>query len=183
MNANDTALLVVDVQEKLVPHILNHSSMVWNIERLLKAANLLNVEVRVSEQYPKGLGKTVSALTGHLCENDLVAEKTMFSCRECEPVFQDLANNGIHNILVCGIETHVCVAQTSLDLIAQGFNVFLCVDAVGSRSQLDHQTAIRRLENSGVTITTAEATMFEWCEHSKNEVFKEVSKLVQEVPA
>lgn len=184
MNRDDSAILTIDVQEKLLPLIPNQEQLCWNITRLLDGAKILDVEVRGTEQYPRGLGKTVESIASKLnsASGHQVAEKTMFSCRECSSLFAQLADSGIHNLLLCGIETHVCVAQTALDLIAQGFNVFVCVDAVGSRHELDHATALRRLESCGVALTTTEAALFEWCEQSGSDAFKGISKLVQQAP-
>jgi nicotinamidase-related amidase len=182
MNADDSALMVIDLQEKLVPHISNHAQIVWNISRLIEGAGALGVAVCGTEQYPKGLGGTVEPIASLLQANSQqgVPEKTMFSCRECDSLVDGLSETGIHNLLLCGIETHVCVAQSALDLMAQGFNVFVCVDAIGARSPVDHRVAIRRLENSGVTLTTTEAALFEWCEQAGSEKFKKISKLVQQ---
>ena len=180
MNADDTALIVIDVQEKLLPHILDHTELSWNITRLIRAAKTLGLPIRATEQYPKGLGHTVEPIRKEIELQSGAAEKLMFSCRECESVFKSLSESGIHNLLLCGIETHVCVAQTALDMLASGFDVYLCLDAIGSRSSIDHDTAIRRMESSGATLTTTEAAMFEWCERAGSDKFKTISKLVQE---
>ncbi len=130
MSAAHTALLVIDVQEKLVPWIQGHERVVWNIRRLLDGARLLGVEVFGTEQYRKGLGPMVPELAARL---PAMPEKETFSCGGCPEVFQSLRAAGRHQILVVGIESHVCVAQTVLDLLANGFQVFVAVDAVGSR--------------------------------------------------
>jgi len=179
MNADDSALIVIDVQEKLMPLISGHERLAWNVGRLIDGATELAVNIRATEQYPKGLGGTVTSIADKLAQSDF-AEKTMFSCRECDQVFGELSDSGIHNLLLCGIETHVCVAQSALDLVSQGFNVFVCVDAVGARGKVDHETALRRLEASGVMLTTTEAALFEWCEKSGSDSFKTISKLVQQ---
>ena len=179
MNSDDTAVLVVDLQEKLVPHILDHAKVVWNVTRLLRAAKVLGVRILGTEQYPKGLGATVPEVSG-LMEGAELTEKLMFSCRECSSLLDELETHQVRNVLLCGIETHVCVAQTALDLIANGFNVFLCVDAVGSRFSLDQDVALQRMECAGATLTTTEAAMFEWCESAGSDSFKSISKLVQE---
>lgn len=182
MNADDSAVVVIDVQEKLLPHISNHQRIEWNILRLLEGAGELGVAVCGTEQYPRGLGGTVESIAGPLksLSQHEIPDKTMFSCRECIGLLSALSDSGVHNLLLCGIETHVCVAQSALDLLAQGFNVFVCVDAVGSRSSEDHRFGIRRMENSGATLTTTEAALFEWCEKSGSEQFKAISKLVQQ---
>lgn len=182
MNAHDSALVVIDVQEKLFPHILDHERIEWNILRLLATARTLGVEVCATEQYPQGLGGTIESIAQPIAEisKHEVPAKTMFSCRQCIGLFSNLSDAGIRNLLLCGAETHVCVTQSALDLMAQGFNVFVCVDAVGARSKLDHKMGIRRMEGSGATLTTTEGAMFEWCEKSGSDQFKVISKLVQQ---
>ena len=181
MNAQDSALVVIDVQEKLIPHIRNYETVTWNIGRLITGARLLGVRILATEQYPKGLGATIEAIRQPLSAGDSpIPEKTMFSCRECTQEFSRLYQQGIQKLLLTGIETHVCVSQSALDLIAAGFSVYVCVDAVGSRHRIDHDTALRRLENSGAVLTTTEAVLFEWCELAGREEFKAISKLVQE---
>lgn len=177
MNASNSALLVIDVQEKLVPLIYNHRQVVWNIGRLLDAAKLLGVRTLATEQYPKGLGPTVAELRERL---NATPEKSMFSCRECVDLFASLRDEGVDNLLLVGIEAHVCVQQTALDLLAQGFNVFLAIDAIGSRFQLDYTTAIDRMKTCGATATTTESAMFEWCESAAHPQFKQLSQLVRQ---
>lgn len=177
MSRTNTALLVIDVQEKLVPAIENHERVVWNIRRLLDAAKLLNVPFYATEQYPRGLGHTVDTLKERLAS---IPEKSMFSCRECRELFDELRGRGVSNLLLVGIESHVCVQQTALDSVSAGFNVFIAADAVGSRHDMDHDIALCRMEASGCFVTTTESAMFEWCETSQAEEFKAVSKLVQE---
>jgi nicotinamidase-related amidase len=182
MNRHDTALVVIDVQEKLVPHIHAHQKMIWNIGRLIDGAAALGVTIRATEQYPKGLGGTVSPLAERLSlvQNSMIPEKIMFSCRECRAAFGELVERRIQKLLLTGIETHVCVLQSALDLIAGGFNVYLCTDAVGSRYELDRDIAIRRMEDNGVTLTTTETALFEWCEQAGSPEFKTISQLAQQ---
>ena len=178
MNADDTALLVIDVQEKLLPHIRGHERIVFNLTRLIRGASALGVRTEVTERYPKGLGYTVAAV-GELTGSP-APEKLMFSCRECGALMESLRESGCHRVLLAGIETHVCVAQTAFDFIAAGFDCYLCLDAIGSRFEIDHETAIRRMELAGVTPTTTEAALFEWCETAGTPEFKTISKLAQE---
>ena len=182
MNRNDTAVLVVDVQEKLLPHIEGAAAVSWNIGRLLRAAGALGVKYCVTEQYPKGLGPTVPEIMEHATSpfTGTAPEKLMFSCRECSSLFEELTKAGVHRILVCGIEAHVCVLQSVLDLIASGFEVYICTDAIGSRCEQDKDVALKRMESSGATLVTTEMAMFEWCEVAGSPEFKVVSKLVQE---
>ena len=177
MSRGDTGLLVVDVQEKLLPAISQHERLAWNIRRLIDGAKILGVQVAATEQYPKGLGRTVSLLAQRL---EVIPEKLMFSCRECSVVFDRFREANLHKVLVVGIETHVCVQQTVLDLLADGYRTFVAVDAVGSRSTMDHDTALRRMDSAGATLTTAESALFEWCEAAGTPEFKQISALVRE---
>jgi nicotinamidase-related amidase len=179
LSVGDSALLVVDVQEKLIGFVLDYQRLVWNIRRLIDGAGILGVPVAASEQYPKGLGRTVPELAGRL---GAAAEKIEFSCRECGPVWESLRTRGIFKVLVVGIETHVCVGQTVLDLLSDGFRVYVAVDAVGSRHRIDHETALGRMESCGATLTTTEAALFEWCERAGTPQFKQISALVRELP-
>ena len=123
MSRSDSALLVVDVQEKLVPAISSAARIVWNVRRLIDGAKLLGLPVAATEQYPQGLGPTVPELVSHL-ENR--PAKLSFSCRELADVFADLRRRSVEKLLVCGIETHVCVQQTVLDLLADGWRAECC---------------------------------------------------------
>ncbi|NUQ62489.1 MAG: hydrolase [Pirellulales bacterium] len=177
MSVGDTALLVVDVQEKLVPAIADHQQVVWNVGRLIDGAKILGVPVAATEQYPKGLGPTVPEIARRLGE---IPSKLTFSCGGCPDVFADWESRGIHKVLVCGIECHVCVQQTVLDLLAGGWRVYLAVDAVGSRHESDCRTALGRMDSSGATLTTTEAVLFEWCDIAGTPQFKQISQLVRQ---
>ena len=177
MSPRDTALLVVDVQEKLTRIIPGSERLVWNVRRLIDGAKILDLPVVATEQYPQGLGSTVHELAERLGE---VPSKLTFSCRGCPEIFAQLRSRGIHKVLVCGIEAHVCVQQTVLDLLADGWRVYVAVDAVGSRFEIDFQTALRRMDSSGATLTTTEAALFEWCEVAGTPEFKAVSRLARE---
>ncbi len=179
MARHRSALMVIDVQEKLAPAIENIDRLAWNISRLVRAAGVLGVPVAVTEQYPQGLGRTVSTLAA-LVDDHAVDEKRMFSCRECTGLIDGLRNQGRDQIVVVGIESHVCVLQSALDLVAQGFDVFVVADAVGSRSADDCRWALERMMLAGATIVTTEMVLFEWCETSAAPEFKEVSALVRE---
>lgn len=179
MSAADTALLVVDVQEKLLPAIAHGQRVAWNVRRLLDGAALLGLPAVGTEQYPKGLGKTVAQVAERLGP---APEKLLFSCCGCQELFEGLRERGVHKLLVVGIEAHVCVQQTVLDLLSGGWRVYVAVDAVGSRFEIDYQTALRRMESSGATLTTTEAALFEWCEIAGTPGFKEISRLVRESP-
>lgn len=179
MNVGDTGLLVVDMQGKLLTLIADHERVTWNCRRLIEGAKLLGIPVAGTEQYPQGLGPTTPILAERI---GAMPAKKLFSARECAAIFYGWRDQGIYKILVCGIEAHVCVQQTVLDLLGEGFRTYLAVDAIGSRRPLDADTAIRRLDASGATITTTEAALFEWCETAAHPNFKAISALVKETP-
>ena len=179
MSRNDSALLVVDVQEKLIPLIKDHQQLVWNAGRLLEGAEVLGIPARACEQYPAKLGPTVEELNQRLKE---IPAKLTFSCAECVELFESLSEQGVRSILVVGIETHVCVQQTVFDLIADGYQVYLAVDALASRYEVDRDVALRRMESGGATLTTVEAALFEWCRVAGTAVFKTISGLAKESP-
>ena len=177
MSATDTGLIVVDVQQKLISLIDGRARIVWNIRRLIDGAKLLGLPVLASEQYPQGLGPTSPELASRL---EHVFEKTAFSCGGCDELCKRLGSQERRKWLVCGIEAHVCIQQTVIDLLGEGFRIYVAVDAVGSRYKIDYETALRRLESSGATPTTVEAALFEWCDDSKSPAFKQISQLVRE---
>jgi nicotinamidase-related amidase len=177
MSPGDTGLLVVDVQQRLVPAIAGHARVVWNVRRLIDGAKILGLPVVATEQYPEGLGPTVPELAQRLGQ---IPSKRTFSCGGCPQLFRELEGRGVHKLLVCGIEAHVCVEQTVLDLLAGAWHVYVAVDAVGSRYEIDYRTALARMDSAGATLTTTEAALFEWCQVAGTPEFKEISWLVQE---
>ncbi|HZL91227.1 MAG TPA: hydrolase [Pirellulaceae bacterium] len=179
MSRGDSALLVVDMQEKLLRLIPGHERIIFNCRRLIDGAKILGIPVAATEQYPQGLGPTADALRQRLGE---IPAKLAFSCGECAPIFETWQQQGIFKILVCGIETHVCVQQTVMDLLGEAYRVLVAVDALGARHAIDHETAIRRMDSAGATLTTTEAALFEWCEVAGTPQFKQISALVRESP-
>lgn len=170
-----SALVVIDIQERLLPTIPDGSTVVTETCRLVDAARLFNVPVLSTEQYPKGLGPTVSPLVERL---DGAATKLSFSCCGCDSFSRQLGDTTEAAVL-CGLETHVCIAQTALDLLAEGIGVWVAADAVASRRQIDHEVALRRLESAGAVLTTSEAILFEWCRSADHPAFREMRKLLR----
>lgn len=179
MNRDDAALLVVDMQAKLLPLIAGSSRVVWNVRRLIDGAKILGVPVAATEQYPQGLGPTTPELAERLGP---IPAKLAFSCCECGELFARWRDEGRWKVLVCGIETHVCVGQTVHDLLAEGFRVYVAADAVAARGAIDHEIALRRMDSAGATLTTTEAALFEWCAAAGTPEFKQISQLVREQP-
>jgi hypothetical protein len=178
LSALNSIVLVVDVQERLLTVMPDAPGLIRDIGFLLDVANLLKVPALATEQYPQGLGPTFPDLIRRLPLER--PAKVAFSCCGAPGLLSELRQLGRPNIVVCGMETHVCVLQTVLDLIAEGLQVFVPVDAVQSRFAIDHDTAITRMDRAGAVLTTCEATAFEWLGGSDHPQFKAVSKLVQE---
>jgi nicotinamidase-related amidase len=173
----DSGILVVDVQEKLMPLIPRGKQIVANMRFLLEVAKVLNVYAQATEQYPKGLGGTVPELAAYFPQRP---EKSGFSCCAIPEVTQRFRERGCKKVLVVGIEAHVCVLQTVLDLLAEGFVVHVAADSIAGRYELDHDIALRRMERAGAILTTAETAAFELTGQSGTPEFKAISKLVQE---
>jgi nicotinamidase-related amidase len=175
--AEHSALLVVDVQGKLLERIDRKDETLANVVRLIKAANLLGMPVMATEQYPKGLGPSVPEIVELIPHR---AEKTVFHCCAAAPVFEALHAQGIRKVTLAGIEAHVCVAQTALELLKANFYVQVPADAVSSRHAFDRDTALRRLEQAGAVVTSTEAAIFEWTETADHPQFKAISALIKE---
>jgi nicotinamidase-related amidase len=177
MNRDDTALLVVDMQEKFLAVIPDSKRLIWNCRRLLDAAMALGLPVAATEQYPEKMMPTVPELKVRIGS---APDKIAFSACVCSEIFERWRNEGRFRVLVCGIEAHVCIQQSAFDLTAAGFEVYLAVDACGSRNAIDCTTALRRMESAGIILTTTEAAMFEWCSTADAPEFKAISALAKE---
>jgi nicotinamidase-related amidase len=176
LTAADSALLVIDVQDKLLPAIHGVPRLLLNLSFLLDAAKANGVPVLATEQYPKGLGPTHAAIADRLPPDR--PAKVVFSCGGVPEVTSALADRP--NVLLAGIEAHVCVLQTALDLLGRGLTVFVAADAVSSRDPADRDIALRRLERAGAIVTTTETAAFEWLGSAGAAAFKTISRLVQE---
>ncbi len=173
-----TALLVIDIQERILPVINNHQRIVDNTIKLIKGFKVLGLPIYFTEQYPKGLGPTTRTILDEL--GDLKPfDKMSFSCSGAGELFEEFKRNNLSQIVVCGIEAHVCVQQTVLDLIENGIQVNLAADAVSSRKEIDYQTALERMRHHGVEATTTESILFELLNVCGTPQFKEISKLVK----
>jgi nicotinamidase-related amidase len=177
MTAGDTGLLVIDVQDKLVPKILGAPALIRNIAFLIDAARVLEMPVQATEQYPRGLGPTVPELLSRLPERP---DKVAFSSCAVPSVVETFHREARPKIVLAGIEAHVCVLHTAFDLLTHGFRVYVPADAVGSRYAIDHEFALRRLEQAGAILTTTETCVFEWIGGAGHPKFKQISLLVQE---
>jgi nicotinamidase-related amidase len=177
LHRNSSALLIIDVQERLVKAMNNRASVEAAISTLQQGMAILNVPTLITEQYPRGLGATIPGILEQNPEASVV-EKTTFSCCGEESFWPELATIKRRQIIVTGIETHVCVLQTVLDLINAGYQVHLPVSATCSRADENRDNAIRRMEKAGAIITNVESVLFELLRAAGNAEFKAISKLV-----
>lgn len=176
LDSTRSGLLVIDVQEKLCPLISGSDSVIGQINRLIQAAKLLSIPMAATVQYPRGLGPLVASLAQ---EFPSAEEKVAFSAAVCRGALDCWTGEARDQIVLVGIETHVCVQQTVLDLLAEGLRPFVVADAVAARNVADHDVALDRMRDNGATVTTAEAVMFEWLGTADRPEFKAVSKIIQ----
>jgi nicotinamidase-related amidase len=173
-------LLLIDLQERLLPAMLDGHAVVRQARILLEAARRLRVPVTVTEQYPRGLGPTVHELREQFANDVFVSPKLSFSGLRDPAVAERLAGEGgRRQIVVAGVEAHVCVLQTSLDALAAGYDVFVVRDAVSSRAALSVETAAARLIQAGARLVTTEMVLFEWLGAAGSEDFKALSALIR----
>jgi nicotinamidase-related amidase len=148
-----------------------------NVNKLLRGAEILNLETIITEQYPKGLGNTCKEV--QLPENPNIFEKVCFSCMQSDPVSDQLKLTNVKDIIVCGVEAHICVLKTTLDALKDGYNVHVVADAVSSRTPENRQLALERLRQSGAFITSTEMIMFMLLNEAGTDEFKAISKLIK----
>jgi nicotinamidase-related amidase len=175
----DTLLLIIDVQGRLAKGVFNASAVETAISKMIRACEVLEVPVLVTEQYPKGLGQTISSLQ-QLLPGNIPVEKLSFSCCGTQEFMHRLRSFNRNDILVAGIETHVCVYQTAVELIEFGYNVHLVTDAVSSRTEENKNLGIRCIEKAGASLTSTEMALFELLRVAEGDRFKAVSKIVKE---
>ncbi len=177
LDPGSAALLVVDIQEKLLPSIQEAQACEAAARRMIDAAQVLNVPVILTEQYPAGLGPTCGPVRS-ACGDAPRFEKLLFSA--CiAPVMQAIENLGRRQVIVVGIEAHVCVQQTVLDLLRLAYVVHVCADAVSSRRTLDRDIALDRMRQAGAMVTTTESAIFELLGQAGTEQFKRILKIVK----
>jgi nicotinamidase-related amidase len=175
LTAEGAVLLLVDLQQRLMPVIHDHDAVVARAVRLAEAAQLLDVPIRATEQYPAGLGPTVPPLAAY---PQATLTKTTFSAA-ADPGFAALLPAGSGQVVVAGCEAHVCVLQTVLDLLGAGRRVVLAADATGSRDPADKAVAVERARQHGAEIVTSEMVLFEWLRDARHPKFREVQKLLK----
>ena len=178
LSTETSLLIVIDVQEKIFATMYEQKRVKDNIIRMVGGAKTLKIPIIWTEQYSKGLGPTIpelrAALGGHTCY-----EKITFSCADDNQILKAVEKVNPRDILLCGIEAHVCVYQTAADLIDRGNRVHLVSDAVMSRHKSNHEIALQRMEQIGVNITSVEMALFEFQRVARGETFKPIAALIK----
>ena len=170
------ALLIIDTQEKIIRPIIKKDLIIKNIKKLIDAYQILDENIFISEQNPLKLGTTIPEL---LPKSEFKRiEKMEFSLANRKEFLKELENKKITNLIVCGIETHICIQQTVLDCLQKGFEIILISDAMSSRNRLDHEIALQRMIQRGAIITTTESIIFELCKTANRKEFKEIRKII-----
>lgn len=177
ISQGNSIFLIIDVQEKLV-NMLEESCVKDSCVKLAKTASILNLPVIISEQYPKGLGQTIQEIKDACVFADYI-EKTSFSIYNQDDFVELLKSKNKKQVILFGIETHICVLQTAFDLVNNGYEVFVVKDACGSRNQQNKDMALNRMQQKGVQILSLEMVLFELLKSSKHEKFKEVQALIK----
>ena len=176
LSSKVNALIIIDIQEKIIRPIFNKDSIIKNIKKLINAYQILEENIFISEQNPLKLGATIPEL---LPKNGFKKiDKMEFSLANVEDFLKELKNKKITNLIVCGIETHICIQQTVLDCLQKGFKVILISDAMGSRNRVDHEIALQRMIHAGAIITTTESIIFELCKTADRKEFKEIRNII-----
>ncbi len=180
LDAEQAMLLVIDVQTKLLPAIDRHEDVSFNVQQLLRGADIFELPVLATEQYPQGIGPTVEPVAELLAGlRAQVVEKNTFSVCGAPAVREALTAIDRPEVIVCGIEAHVCVLQTALDLVSLGYRVYVCADAVGAQHRLDYQWSLSRMQQAGAVVTTAEAALFELAGECRTPRFKRLLECIK----
>jgi nicotinamidase-related amidase len=179
LDAARAALVVIDMQESFRAAVPDFAEVAARISVAVRGAQLLNVPVVVTEQYPKGLGRTAAEIRAALADQSEPVEKTAFSSCGAQEFVARLERAGARQIIVCGVEAHVCVNQTAHDLLARGFQVHLLTDCVASRAPRDREAGLAKMRRSGAVPSTVEMALFELLRDARHEQFKAVQKLIK----
>ena len=176
----NTQAMIIDVQERLTPHIYDHENIIKKTVTLIKGLQALNIPIMLNEQYKKGLGDSLPELRDVLeGDNAKSFEKVTFSACDNNDTWHHLAQQNRSTVLLIGVEAHVCVLQTALDLLDNGMQPVIIGDAVGSRFPYDKKQAIRRIRRAGGIISTVETILFELCRSSEDPAFKTILNLIK----
>ena len=178
LSIENTLLLVIDFQVRLMPSIHGHEELAKRAETLIKGCRILDIPILTTQQYTKGLGETLPSLVDALGEFEQI-EKITFSCYDNPEFVKRLEASGKKNIIVSGVEAHICVQQTVLHLIGNGYNVYVIADCIGSRGETDRFYAEQRMKQAGAVLTTFESVLFELLKSADHPKRKDISNLVK----
>jgi nicotinamidase-related amidase len=178
LNLENTALVMIDIQAKLLNVMFEKEALLENAQRLIKGLQLLGIPVIVTEQNPKGLGPTQAELA-QLLPNVGALPKYCFSCGQDKGFAEALSKLNRRQILLCGIEAHICVYQSALELLSQGYEVQIVTDVVSSRAAANKTLALSRLQSEGAKLTSTEMVLFELLKTAENPSFKEISRIIR----
>jgi nicotinamidase-related amidase len=173
-----TGLVVVDIQERLLPSIFEQEKLIQTCLRLLKGAEILGIPIFATEQYRKGLGATSPEIAGAI-KGFAPLEKVTFSACGAEGFLDNLKAKSIKNVILCGMESHICVLQTCLDLLEHNLGVFVVADAISARNAENSRLALQRMHDAGAVIASTEMVLFELLGRARTEEFKQVQALVK----
>ncbi|TVQ34879.1 MAG: hydrolase [Spirochaetaceae bacterium] len=176
--ADQSVAVIVDVQQRLFPHMHDSETLKTNLVKLIKGLQILGTPTLITEQYSKGLGPTIEDIRDGFDEFTPI-EKMSFSCCDDQGFLARLGPLDPRFVILAGIEAHVCMLQTSMDLLQAGYVPVVVADCVSSRRALDSEIALRRMESQGVLLTTSESILFELCRYSGSDTFKAISRLVK----
>ena len=174
----NTAFVIVDMQEKLLPYVIDKEKVVENVQMLIKFADIMSIPIILTEHYPKGLGKTVPEVS-EVLKNYAPITKVIFSCCSAKGFLPRLKELGAKRIMIAGIESHICVEQTTLDVMRAGFDVHVIADAISSRTMENKNIGIEKMRQFNAVISSTEMAMYEIMERADTKEFKEVLKLVK----
>ena len=178
LTREDTLFVVIDFQEKLMPAMSCKEELEEKMVRLTKGMKALEIPTIVTQQYTKGIGETIPSIAEALGDFEPI-DKTTFSCMANDEFAKQIKEADKKNVVICGIEAHICVQQTTLQLLEDGYNVYVAVDCISSRSQDDMIWSITRMGEAGAIITTYEAILYEILRDSKADGFKAISAIVK----
>ena len=173
-----TGLVVVDMQKKLLKAMPNPDLLKENVLKLIEGFKIIERPIFLTEQYPEGLGKTETAIKKVLKEVE-IEEKMSFSCCGIKGFSQKLRKQKVDQVVLCGIETHICIRQTAMDLLSEGFGVVVVKECVSSRKEIDSETALNQMQANRIQISTTETVLFELLEIAGTDEFKKISELIK----
>ena len=171
-------LVLVDIQEKLLKVMWKKDELVLNISKLIKAFKIMEIPILLTEQYPRGMGKTDKSISELVKETEAI-EKICFSCMGKDEFSKRIKSSGKDQVVLCGIESHICVLQTALDLLHQGYFVYIPYDGTSSRKESDYKNALNRMQKDGVVIGSVESAIFELLKVADSPAFRKILDIIK----